>query len=133
MKLHKSSKQREAILNILRDTKTHPTADWIYNQAKEIFGNISFGTVYRNLNILQELELIVKISIGDGIERYDACVSNHSHFICEKCGVVRDVDLNQSDVKMRDIQNTIDISKYRINRIRVDFFGICDTCGNISI
>ena len=50
----KRSRQREAILEILCATTSHPTADWIYDKVRERIPNISLGTVYRNLNILSE-------------------------------------------------------------------------------
>ena len=46
------SRQREAILEVLRSTDTHPTANWIYTEVKKTIPNISLGTVYRNLKCL---------------------------------------------------------------------------------
>ena len=48
------SRQREAILEVLRSTDTHPTASWIYERVREKIPNISLGTVYRNLTVLSE-------------------------------------------------------------------------------
>ncbi len=49
------TKQRKAILKVLKHTDSHPTADWIYEKVREEIPNISLGTVYRNLNVLAEL------------------------------------------------------------------------------
>ena len=66
------SKQREAIITVLRDMKTHPTASAVYEKAREIIPNISLGTVYRNLAALRESGDILAISIGDGFDHFDS-------------------------------------------------------------
>ena len=48
------SKQREEIINILKESYSHPTAEEVYLLAKEKNPNISLGTVYRNLKLLTE-------------------------------------------------------------------------------
>ena len=48
----RETRQRKAILNILREADSHPTADWIYDEVRKIIPDISKGTVYRNLKIL---------------------------------------------------------------------------------
>ncbi len=50
----KYSKQREALLTLLRSTRSHPSADWLYENLRKEFPNISLGTVYRNLAQLAE-------------------------------------------------------------------------------
>ena len=51
----KHSKQRDAILTYLHSTKSHPTAETVYENVRESIPNISLGTVYRNLALLEEL------------------------------------------------------------------------------
>ncbi|MGN0709492.1 MAG: transcriptional repressor, partial [Anaerovoracaceae bacterium] len=46
----KYSKQKQLIYDIVKSTDTHPTADWIYNKAREKMPNIGVATVYRNLS-----------------------------------------------------------------------------------
>ena len=57
-KVIKYSRQREAIVNFLKDRKDHPTADFIYRHIREEYPNISLGTVYRNLALLEELGMV---------------------------------------------------------------------------
>ena len=56
------SKQREALYRLLRSTKTHPTAETLYNELRKEFPNISMGTVYRNLSQLCKNGDVLKIS-----------------------------------------------------------------------
>ena len=60
----KYSRQRESIVNFLASRTDHPTAETIYQNIKKEFPNISLGTVYRNLSLLEEIGEIIKISTG---------------------------------------------------------------------
>ncbi len=87
------SKQREAILTVLRETDTHPTANWIYEKVRETIPNISLGTVYRNLSELSRNGDILSINVGDGFEHFDYDTSPHAHLHCKKCGKIHDAKL----------------------------------------
>lgn len=89
----KYSRQREVIRNYLNSTTEHPTADMVYASVREIFPNISLGTVYRNLNLLVREGEAVKIDCGDVSERFDGRTDNHYHFICVDCNRVSDLCL----------------------------------------
>ena len=84
MKIYRRSKQRERIIKLLKNTEIHPTAGWIYNKLSQEFTDLSMGTVYRNLNILIEQGLVVKIDFGRTFDRFEANTTPHYHFICEK-------------------------------------------------
>ena len=88
------SRQREAIINVLRSTNTHPTAAWIYEHVREQIPNISLGTVYRNLAALSQSGDILSIHVGDGQEHYDGDNKVHLHLHCKSCGVIKDLSLS---------------------------------------
>ena len=92
------SKQREAILTVLSQTDTHPTANWIYEQVREIIPNISLGTVYRNLSELSRNGDILSLNVGDGFEHFDADNSFHIHLHCNSCGAINDLFVQHSEV-----------------------------------
>ena len=87
----KHFKKREAILDCLRSTTSHPTAEWVHNQLRAEFPDISLGTVYRNLAMFKEQGLISSIGTVNGIERFDANTEPHVHFICNSCHRVDDL------------------------------------------
>ncbi len=91
--MQKYSRQRETILTILRGTDRHPTAAWIFEQAREQLPNISLGTVYRNLMSLRKSGEILSLSVGDGTERFDGNAAPHLHFFCTACKQVSDLRL----------------------------------------
>ncbi len=119
------SRQREEILKILKDTKSHPTADWIYSQAKKKIPKLSLGTVYRNLNNFHQEGAIRKLRLGTPFDHFDADTSPHQHFICKRCGKVYDLFMNlEKDLKAMAERE----KKFRIERVEVEFHGICLNC-----
>lgn len=88
----KNSRKRQAILDALRQTKEHPSAEWLYARLKPEYPDLSLGTVYRNLALFKEAGLIISVGTVNNQERFDAATHPHTHFICEGCGAVLDLD-----------------------------------------
>jgi Fur family peroxide stress response transcriptional regulator len=124
---YRKSKQRHEILEILKSTKNHPTADWIYGKLKGKFPKLSIGNVYRNLNILVEQGYIKRIGFGSTFDRFDAVSTPHYHFICEQCGSVLDLDLPVDDQLN---QRAMKLSGYKVHHHKIQFYGLCDRCKN---
>ena len=102
------SKQREDLLSVLKNSKSHPTAEELYNSIKEKIPSVSRGTVYRNLKGLVDEGYIIKISMTDGADRYDYIHKKHNHIICKYCGMVKDFeyDFDLKNVKLSVIKQT---------------------------
>jgi Fur family peroxide stress response transcriptional regulator len=113
------------MLEVLRSTGTHPTADWLYNQLKDEFPNLSMGTVYRNLTILTGQGLIKKIDFGSTYDRFDANTGAHYHFICERCGAIIDLGLPVDEALNERVNRG---TRFHAKRHRIEFFGVCDRC-----
>ncbi len=122
---YKRSRQRERILGILRDTDTHPTVSWIYEQLRTEFSNLSIGTVYRNINILIDQNLVKKIEAGSSFNRFDANTDLHYHFICRICSSVDDLPLKALSGLNK---KAADSTNYRVESHRLDFYGLCPSC-----
>lgn len=122
------SRQREAIKNYLMSTTSHPTAEKIYSNVKEIFPNISLGTVYRNLNLLVDHGEALRIDCGDGFTHFDGYTEPHNHFFCRQCKAL-------SDIEMDSIEHIDKIANAGFNGIieghTVIFYGICNKCVDI--
>ena len=120
------SKQREEILNFIKESHTHLTAEEIYLSLKAKNSTVSKGTVYRNLNVLVEDNLIIKLPIDNGPDKYDYVHKPHHHAVCKKCGKVYDFDyeIDIKKLKMSILLKTDleDISDYIIVQ------GICKKC-----
>ena len=124
-KVVKYSRQREALLELLRSVMNHPTADWLYTELKKDFPNISLATVYRNLLFLTENGDIQKLDCGTEAEHYDGKAKNHTHFVCRKCKAVKDVDI--SDDKWLN-NAVISEEKLFIESYSLVFYGLCEKC-----
>ncbi len=122
---YKRSKQRERMLELLGQAAIHPTADWLYQNLKNEFPNLSLGTVYRNLNILVEQNLIQKLPFGSTHDRYEIIKNPHYHLVCEQCGCIIDFDMPQYTKINEQAQK---MSGFNISRHRIDFFGTCEKC-----
>lgn len=114
--------QRQLILEILKSTTSHPTADWIYEQARKELPNISLGTVYRNLKILKEEGLIIELTDGKQ-SRFDARIDDHYHFKCEKCGAIYDIEPKDIQIK-----HSLEVKGFLIDTVDVNITGVCSKC-----
>lgn len=123
----KRSKQREAIKDFLMTRKDHPTADVVYMNVRQQLTNISLGTVYRNLTLLADIGEIQRLRVGDGVDHFDADISNHSHFVCTECGKVIDLEMDSIDHI-----NEIAAKNFggRIAGHVTYFYGSCEDCTN---
>ena len=120
----KHSKQRDALINALRSTKTHPTADWLYTELRKEFPNISLGTVYRNLKMLSDDGSILKLDIGTGTEHYDGFTHNHYHLVCDSCKSVSDIEINLDSLNaLAENECGGNISNHTLI-----FYGKCKNC-----
>ncbi|EQK43457.1 MULTISPECIES: Fur family transcriptional regulator [Paraclostridium] len=121
----KFSKQRELILNAVKDNTVHPTADFIYDYLKKDNPNLSLGTVYRNLSQLVNHGYIQKVSMPGLPDRFDANVIEHNHMICDVCGNIQDIHSDILKNIPSAISNELDIE---ITSCTVILHGICKNC-----
>ncbi|MDQ7096182.1 transcriptional repressor [Desulfosporosinus sp. PR] len=116
--------QRQAILEFLLGTESHPTADEIYHHVKAKFPGVSLGTIYNTLNMLKVHGHILELSYGDMSSRFDGNPQNHYHIVCSKCGKVTDFHRPLIDVD----QEAEEKSGFSIIGHRLEFYGICPEC-----
>jgi Fur family peroxide stress response transcriptional regulator len=132
---YRNTKQRTAILELLRSTKSHPKAAWLHERLKPEYPDISLGTVYRNLAVLAEQGLVIAFPTGDGTDRFDADTGEHYHVLCERCGRLDDVPYRPEPARAPDDRVPLirdedagDATGYRVTGHRLFFFGICPDC-----
>lgn len=117
--------QRQIILEELSKVKTHPTASELYDMVRKRLPRIGLGTVYRNLELMAESGMILKIEVGGTQKRFDATTDNHYHIRCSVCGKVDDIDVPVIDELVAQATTT---SSYLILGHHVEFTGICRAC-----
>lgn len=120
----KKSRQRDAILSNLQSRCDHPTADMIYMDIRKEIPNISLGTVYRNLSLLADHGMILRLSIDGKAERFDGITDTHYHFICQECGEVEDLKVQFPAI------NTAAQEGFngQITGHNTFFYGLCANC-----
>jgi len=121
----RKSKQKDSILRVVKETNSHPTAEWIYEEVRREIPNISLGTVYRDLNLLKQEGEISELDLAGTLRRFDGNVQNHYHFRCEQCGRVFDMDepVNE-EIDKRIIQKT----GFNVSHHVLEFRGLCKEC-----
>src|SRR5437868_10412349 len=87
------TKQRQAVMRVIRESRGHPTANEVLERARRILPGISFATVYNSLRYLRNEGLIGEVRFGTDAARYDRKLTRHDHAVCGECGKLVDLDL----------------------------------------
>lgn len=115
------SKQRILILDYLMTHPIHPTPEEIFNDLKSEDPAISQATIYNNLNLFVKHKLVKELDFNMTSKRYEFYKKSHAHFICEVCGNIEDVEVDEVGYEKS-------LSMYQIDNVEVTFRGICPEC-----
>ncbi|MCT4632691.1 MAG: transcriptional repressor [Firmicutes bacterium] len=127
---YKLTPQRRAVLDIIVNNQgEHLSTEEIYDQVRVGCPEIGLATVYRTLQLLDELSILCKLNLEDGCVRYELNTHEddhqHHHLICNNCGKVIEVvgDL------LEPLENEIESNYgFKILDHKVKFFGLCNEC-----
>jgi Fe2+ or Zn2+ uptake regulation protein len=123
-KQKRMTKQKRVVYEVLTSTKIHPTADWIYQQARREVPDISLGTIYRNLQVLLTEQRGRELNYGKGQSRFDANPMLHYHFVCEQCGQVIDFPDGTPPVPTQLLSQ----APGEVRNYRLECYGLCSKC-----
>jgi Fur family peroxide stress response transcriptional regulator len=122
--------QRHAILAYLLETMNHPTADEIYKALEDRFPSMSVATVYNNLRLFKEGNLVTELTYGDSSSRFDANVSEHYHVICRDCGKIVDF----AYPCLQEVESVASKETgFTIESHRMEVYGKCETCQDVKV
>lgn len=124
----KRFKKRDAILQYLKGTKAHPSAEMIYMDLKSQIPDLAVGTVYRNLTWFKEQGLVSSVATVKGVERFDANTDPHVHFICSNCDAV--IDLEEMEVPETLSRLAETCCGGAVEGCQLSFTGTCRNCTN---
>lgn len=127
---YKLTPQRRAIVDtIIQSEGKHLTAEEIYDEVKKTCPEIGLATVYRTIQLFEQIGLVSKLQLNDGCSRYEIVHSDerhmHHHLICNICNAVIEVEddlLEQLEEKIKKQY------KFKILDHSVKFYGICEEC-----
>ena len=124
-KLRRFSRQRQMVLDVVKNRTKHPTADKVYEILKKDHPEISLGTVYRNLNLLAEMGEISRVETSSVKDHFDGNQHPHAHFVCRKCGGVFDLNLDISQL----LQSAKGVEgSFQVEDCKVLVQGVCADC-----
>ncbi|WP_350343549.1 Fur family transcriptional regulator [Proteinivorax tanatarense] len=125
---YKITNQRQTILEIiLKNRQQHMSAEEIHEKANKINPDIGLATVYRALELFEELKILHKLNFGDGRSRYELWEEehHHHHLICTSCDGVYEVAEDLLEVLEDRIEHKY---KFNISGHQLKFYGICHQC-----
>lgn len=121
----KLTPQRYAIYKYLLSTKSHPSAEMIYEKIIADYPTMSLATVYKTVKTLSEIGLVQELNVGEDNFRFDANVAMHPHIVCLSCGRVDDLENVDFSFLNREAENHTD---YKIQNHKLYFYGYCSKC-----
>ena len=119
------TRQRDVVLEAVRSTMDHPTAEWVFRRARRRIPRISLGTVYRNLKQLAEAGLIREIVAGEQSIRFDGNTGPHHHVRCVACGRVNDLAIHLDTRREQAAARAMD---FQVLGHHVEIQGLCPAC-----
>ena len=122
----KQFRKRNAILECLKSTDQHPSAETVHEMLRIEHPDISLATVYRNLALFKKQGLIQSIGTVNGIERFDANTDPHVHFVCTGCDAV--LDFPQVEVPTSLGTDAEKQTGCHIAGCQMTFTGLCQNC-----
>ena len=122
----KNFRKRGAILECLRCSKAHPSADMVYAMLQKDHPDISLATVYRNLALFKKQGLIQSVGTVGGVERFDGNIEPHVHFICTGCDAV--LDLPEMQVPQTLCGDAAAGVGGTVSGCQLTFSGLCGEC-----
>lgn len=130
---YKLTNQRKAILNtIIENVHEHLSCEEIFNLVSVDYPEIGIATIYRTLQLFENLNIVVKVNFDDGFSRYEIKENtndhHHHHLICLKCGKILEVQLDL----LESLETTIESQeKFSITDHNVKFYGYCESCKDL--
>ena len=119
------TKQRQAVLQVIRESENHLTANEVFEDARRILPGISFATVYNSLHYLKNENLIGEVTFGNDASRYDRNLMRHDHAMCNVCGKLVDLELQIHDGMLNEAAER---SRFKPESIEITLRGLCPAC-----
>jgi len=123
MDVKRNTIQRQLVLSAVKELDIHANAEQVYEYVVAVHPSISKATVYRNLNQLAEAGDLLNIGSFYGSTHYDHNCHEHSHFVCDSCKRV--IDIN---TRFPGIDSIKDMDGLEIKSYNLSFSGLCENC-----
>lgn len=118
--------QRRAIIRVLLEDHTHPTADQVLSRVRCAMPDLSPATVYNTLHELVEMRALQELDLGLSERRYDITGPDHAHLVCLGCGRVEDASCDLESLALPPEH----AYGFQITDCIVVFHGYCPACAS---
>ncbi len=117
----KATIQRTSILKSI-DHAGHINIDDIYEDVRELHPTLSLATIYKNIILMQEHNVIVEVPMNGEKSKFELKKDDHIHLICQGCGEIQDTDITQKT------QEALVIENFKLNSSQINLYGLCQKC-----
>lgn len=121
----KLTPQRLEIFRVVASSEEHPSAEAVYKTVQARLPMVSLDTVYRTLWLLTDLGLLATLGPRQGGVRFDANLEQHHHYLCTRCGRMR--DFVSAEFEALQIPESVNAFG-QILSTHVEVRGICAAC-----
>ena len=134
------TKPRQVIMDVLSGTKEHVSAEEVYMKVHKTHPAVGLTTVYRTLDLLEEMGIVSKLHFGDGRNRYELTEGltkrgHHHHLVCTRCNSVIDYDdfIDEELVLLKKVEKELSRRhRFHIVGHEIQFHGECARCARES-
>lgn len=117
----KATIQRTSILKSI-DTSGHLNIDEIYEDVKKKFPTLSLATIYKNIILMQQHNVIVEVPMSGEKPKFELYKAEHIHLICQKCGTIQDSEMT------KERQDALMIENFNVKLSQINLYGLCKNC-----
>jgi Fur family ferric uptake transcriptional regulator/Fur family peroxide stress response transcriptional regulator len=119
------TKQRRSVLEVIRGSDKHLTANEVFEDARRLLPGISFATVYNSLRYLKNEGLIGEIRLGTDANLYDRNLTRHDHALCTNCGKLIDIEMEHPP---EIVERAAAYSNFKPESLEFTLRGLCPDC-----
>ena len=121
----KLTPQRRLVLDIIHDSGSHLTAEKILDYVQARAPGVNKSTIYRTLELLEELGCVFKSELGNRFIYHHAEEGHHHHLVCRACGKSIDCDKDLFFPVERTLNKEYG---FRVNFKHMVMSGLCADC-----
>lgn len=117
----KATIQRTSILKVIEEAG-HISIDDIYEAVKEQHPTLSLATIYKNIILMQQNNVIVEVPMNGEKSKYELKKDDHIHLICQSCGMISDQRL------LPQTEQTLILENFKLKNAQINLYGLCSKC-----